>query len=366
MVVCGDGRPAATPDVAASVVGLVTYYSLHEYRCDFGDAMDDGSFLAGVKRLQSPQVDYAKRRTHKDSTNDNELEDPARWQGILPCPMWTVQCGRCGMLRHRPYDDLEVATRLGVLGRPTEHPAASPHPESSLATGGVPSLRNPWRFPLRGNAKTRQTQPQPEPSTEDGAWLEQDGTDEAVAEVMSDRMTAKANREPGTEVMRNRLFTDNDLSDIESWDQVLAMATAVAEGDTIPNAADVLGTGFRIADEDDKIRLQGVPLVLLQWFINDGDFGPFVSINAVQRHDNGSITKWVINDGSTGICQQLTAYEAKTGSNGPLAVPKGLRASNYYIDGESGQPLTKAEVAEYISAGRKPVPAHTFYLDTSA
>lgn len=189
---------------------------------------------------------------------------------------------------------------------------------------------------------------------------------ESVPEVMSERMANAANREPGTEVMRNRLFTDNDLSDIESWEQVLAMATAVAEGDVIPNAADVLGTGFRIADEDDKIRLQGVPLVLLQWFRNDGDFGTFVSINAVQRHDNGSITKWVINDGSTGIAQQLMAYEAKTGSNGPLAVPKGLRASNYYIDAESGQTLTKTEEREYLASGRKMVPAHTFYLDTSA
>lgn len=100
MVVCGDGRPAATPDVAASVDGLVTYYSLHEYRCDFGDAVDDGSFLTGIKSLQGPQVDYAKRGTHKDSTNDDELEDPARWQGSsrVQCGLSNVDGAECSAL----------------------------------------------------------------------------------------------------------------------------------------------------------------------------------------------------------------------------------------------------------------------------
>lgn len=162
----------------------------------------------------------------------------------------------------------------------------------------------------------------------------------------------------------SRAFSDTDLSEIDSWETMLSFVDG-AFGSVV-SAGDVLGTGFKIASEDDKMRLQGVPLMWLQWFFYEGEYGEFVAANVVQRHDNGSITKWVITDGSTGIRLQLKEYTKKTGRNGGLASVKGLTVSNYYFDEDTKAVLTKAEVAEYITAGKKPKPAHTFYIDTSA
>lgn len=178
---------------------------------------------------------------------------------------------------------------------------------------------------------------------------------EEVAEVMQDEHVA--------EVMRVRAFKDADYASIESFDQAFAMTTAAVG---VVNVADELGNGFRIATEDDKMRMQGEPLIFMEWFTNDGDFGDFVSANVVQRAKDGAAIKWVINDGSTGIKTQLLDYEKRTGKNGGLFAPKGLRVSTYNIDAETGQPLSKTEVREYITSGRKTAPAHTFYIDTSA
>lgn len=170
---------------------------------------------------------------------------------------------------------------------------------------------------------------------------------------------------PKAELVVPRVFSDSDLAEVDSWETMMSFVDG-AFGEVV-NAADVLGTGFRIATEDDKMRLCGVPLMLMQWVFYPGDFGEdFVSINAVQRYDNGSIAKWILNDGGQGICPVLKEYTKKSGRTGGLGVPKGLRVSQYFIDADTKQPLTKAEVAEYITAKRKAVPAHTFYLDLSA
>lgn len=168
------------------------------------------------------------------------------------------------------------------------------------------------------------------------------------------------------ELVVPRVFSDTDLSEMDSWETAMSFVDAAFEGGVV-NGADELGTGFRIADEDDKLKLCDATLVFVQWTFNPGDYGEdYVSINAIQRHDNGSISKWVINDGGTGLCAELKAYTKKTGRSGGMGFPKGLRVSKYFIDAETKTPLTKSEVAEWITAGRKAVPAHTFYLNTSA
>lgn len=190
------------------------------------------------------------------------------------------------------------------------------------------------------------------------------GEEEYVPEAAGTSWMAEEDR-PKAELVVPRVFADSDLAEVDSWETAMSFVEG-AFGDVV-NAADVLGTGFRQADEDDKMRLCGVPLVLMQWMFYAGDFGEdFVAINAIQRHDNGSISKWVIIDGGTGLCQELKSYTKKTGRSGGLGVPKGLRVSKYYIDAETKKALTKAEVAEYMSTKQKMVPAHTFYLDLSA
>lgn len=189
----------------------------------------------------------------------------------------------------------------------------------------------------------------------------QDSPQETVNEVMSDK---ELGERPAAEVMVVRAFKDDELRALDSWDA--AMAAAVEEYGTVANVGDELGNGFAIASEEDQERLCGVPLLFLEWSIVDGDFGPYVSARVIQRLDDGGIKKWIINDGGQGINIQLQEYQERTGKTGGLGAKRGLRVSKYYIDPDTGQGLTKQEVREYIAAGRKTVPAHTFYIDTSA
>lgn len=162
-------------------------------------------------------------------------------------------------------------------------------------------------------------------------------------------------------------FTRDELSAIESFDD--AMRLAVSAHGTVINAHETteLGDGFRIADEDDKRRLIGVPLMLLEWTFLPGDFAEdYVSVRAISQEDGGRIRKWVINDGGTGIARDLRDFTTKTGRTGGLSVRNGLRVSDYFIDPVTKQPLTKAERREYAAEDRKMAPASTFYLDTSA
>lgn len=197
----------------------------------------------------------------------------------------------------------------------------------------------------------------PQPST-----VEEEVVPEAAGTAWMNPPSASTRK---AELAVTRVFADVDLADVDSWETALSFVEG-AFGEVV-NAADVLGSGFKMASEDDMMRLVGVPLILMQWMFYAGDFGKdFVAINAIQHHDNGSITKWVITDGGTGICNQLTEYTKKTGRSGGLGVPKGLRVSNYYIDRDTKTALTKVEVAEGLTTGRKMDPAHTFYLETSA
>lgn len=158
-------------------------------------------------------------------------------------------------------------------------------------------------------------------------------------------------------------FDKDQRSAIETWDDALRLA--MEEFGTILNIADTsLGDGFRVASEDDKRRLIGVPLLLLEWRWVDGDFGDYVSVAAIAQGDNG--TKWIINDGSTGIREQVREIETKYGVNGGVMVRNGLRVSDYNTDLETGEPLSKKEWIEANKANKKTGKGHTFYLDTSA
>lgn len=168
---------------------------------------------------------------------------------------------------------------------------------------------------------------------------------EYVEEVMPERMADKAN---GVAVQAHR-FSDEQLSSIESFDDVTALLAA--EGITLDSADEVLGNGFTILDKDEKGMLVGIPLVCLSWQFNAGDNGEFVSINIVAKMPGNVVpSKFVVNDGSTGIRDQLKAYSNKTGKFAGLTVKRGFRRSDY----------------PYTDADGKTRTATTFYLDTSA
>lgn len=143
-------------------------------------------------------------------------------------------------------------------------------------------------------------------------------------------------------------FDDLALSEISSFDDALALLAA--DGTVIEHASDVIGNGFTILK--DKSLLCGVELLFLGWSFNAGDNGDFVSCYVVARMPGSKVpSKFIVNDGSTGLYKDLFNYTKKTGRIKGLHVKNGLTRSDYtYVDKETGEQR----------------PATTFYLDTSA
>lgn len=185
-------------------------------------------------------------------------------------------------------------------------------------------------------------------------------------EVMTDKELAKAS---GTEVEKTTVpnkFSTEDYAAIDSFDAAIALASGVY-GDVL-SAEDVpeFSDGFRVATEQDKRNMDGVPLFLVDWKFLDSDYGvegdKFVVVHAVTRNNDGSVTKWVLTDGSTGIARDLKNFTEKTGRDGGMLFKGGLRVSDYQTDKDTGRPLSKPEIREYMIAKKAMAPGHTFYL----
>jgi hypothetical protein len=174
----------------------------------------------------------------------------------------------------------------------------------------------------------------------------------AVPEVMSEKEIARSLGAQSVEVRQNIPAYDNTkLVNLESWEDLGALFSET--GVELSFADKVLGDGFTILDTKDKASLIGKPMALLEWRFNESATGRFVSIRAVVKvgKSNGDIRKVIINDGSTGILQQLDSFTKQTGKQAGLIVQRGLRVSSYmYEDKESGVQR----------------PAETYYLDASA
>ena len=168
----------------------------------------------------------------------------------------------------------------------------------------------------------------------------------------------------GREIAQADRFSHEQLANIESFDD--AMRLAVAEFGGVINAHEDknLGTGFKLTSDEDKFRLIGVPLLLLDWRFNSGDFSDeFVSIHVIQQDETGKGIKWVLNDGGTGICRDLKNYTQKTGRKGGLFCRKGLRVSEYDTIADGGPDNGKPAPRDYVGKTGK---GKTFYLDFSA
>lgn len=147
------------------------------------------------------------------------------------------------------------------------------------------------------------------------------------------------------DVNRKRNFSDAQLREITSFDDLVAMVNR-REDLSFVDVSD-FGNGFSILDTKDKSRLIGREFYILDWRFNKGDKGEFVSMNILTRDNQ----KLVINDGSTGICQQMRDIETANGGTTALVkVPRGLRVSEYtYENPDTGKDET----------------ARTYYLDYS-
>lgn len=155
---------------------------------------------------------------------------------------------------------------------------------------------------------------------------------------------ATVDKSTGEIVESKRPFSDAELRNLDSIEGIRALL-----GDQIAQATD-MGNGFAILDSKGKSRLCGVPLVFLHWSFNQGDNGEFASALVVQTDNTGAVVgKYVVNDGSTGIYQQLREYTDDKQTNRGLFAPRGLRQSDYTTTDDKGN-----EIA-----------ATTFYIDTS-
>lgn len=138
------------------------------------------------------------------------------------------------------------------------------------------------------------------------------------------------------------VFTDGILATMGSYEDALR----VFESNGIQlESMDDYGTGFKVLA--DKASLVSVPFLIIEWRVTesktysntDGTPAKFVSAMVVTKHGE----KFIVNDGSTGICAQLIAVqetrEAKGHANPQVGLlcPAGLTRSEYKnADGQPG------------------------------
>lgn len=90
----------------------------------------------------------------------------------------------------------------------------------------------------------------------------------------------------------------------------------------------------------EKAALVGQPFMITSWVVKSSAIGQYVVVHGVTPDDS----RIVFADGSTGIRDQLILF----GVDKPILCPKGLRASTYIVELETG-----------------PTQATTYYLDTA-
>jgi hypothetical protein len=154
-------------------------------------------------------------------------------------------------------------------------------------------------------------------------------------------------------------FSDDQLREVGSFQDAIDLAAE--QYGVVQDFAEEYGTGFDLLD--DKSQLVGKELLLMQWRINDGDYGGFASVVGVTKDG----LKFIINDGSTGIFKQLYEISATSDRNGGLRVRKGLRRSEYPTCGQCDKPRSAME-AECEFCGDTSEARHrgsTYYLDQS-
>jgi hypothetical protein len=135
-----------------------------------------------------------------------------------------------------------------------------------------------------------------------------------------------------TDVAVRNGFSTEELRGIQSFADVQAL---FAEHNMeVVDAAEEIGDGFALTDNKDQFI--GRQMMILSWVFAPGDFKDehgnpteFTALRFVVQESNGSVGKYVITDGGTGIYKQLREYTDRTGVTGGMFVKKGLRKSEY-------------------------------------
>jgi len=148
---------------------------------------------------------------------------------------------------------------------------------------------------------------------------------------------------PKKEVAPARL-TEDMLAEITTFEEALLAAQEVG---FVVDASD-LGDGFALLK--DKNQLVGKDLIVMSVRFNVGDMGKYAIIRVVTSENK----KYVLTDGSTGMCSQLeqiaSKLEAKGVTMAALRCRRGLIRSDYEVEDHKGNMI----------------PATTYYFDVSA
>lgn len=154
-------------------------------------------------------------------------------------------------------------------------------------------------------------------------------------------------------------FTDDDLRTVETFADAFGANGLVK---SVEDYSEAYGSGFAVLETNDKDRLVKTAFGIVEWRFSTGDQGEFVSALVITERTN---EKYVLNDGSTGICDQLRRVTAdrlakgwpETEASRGLYVKNGLRRSDYLLDA-AGQPMPKgSDPGESAGTGT------TYYLN---
>lgn len=143
---------------------------------------------------------------------------------------------------------------------------------------------------------------------------------------------------PGTEL------SVEELAGLNSFQDALSLLQDKYGAESVAVADQELGDGFKLLENKDQ--LNGVGFIAVNWDFHQGDHGEFVTVKVMTEDGQ----KYIVNDGSSGIRDQLMAYTAKSGKQAGMFCRKGLRRSDYTYTDDDG----------------KTKPAKTYYIDTSA
>lgn len=112
----------------------------------------------------------------------------------------------------------------------------------------------------------------------------------------------------------------------------------------VVDATEAIGTDQFGPILEDKSRLVGVPFILVYWKFYQGDMGEFASMGILTQSGD----RYIVNDGSTGICAQLRELTDKQNIDAMVACKHGFRFSDY----------------TFTAADGTEKPARTYYIDT--
>lgn len=140
-------------------------------------------------------------------------------------------------------------------------------------------------------------------------------------------------------------YRNSDLQSIGSFDDALALIREQFGDEGVVAADQVIGNGFAILDNKD--HLVGVPFAMVKWHFYEGRYANKVVAVLLVTSDG---RKFLMNDGSTGICKQLEEYSDDTGRFGGMVARKGLVRSDYEITDDKGDETS----------------ASTYYIDLAA